>query len=236
MYEYFIYVYIFFSFMRWDKGVMCVHAQSCLTLWFSRQEYRSGLPFLPLQGLFTTQGSNLQLLQLLHWQVYSLPLSHREALKVSYSIWMNFSKRVLMFAQLCLSLCNPMDCIPPGFSIHGIFQARILEWVAISYSGASSNQGIEPVSLDRWILYHCITWEAYIYIYIYIYHIYDIYIHTTHTQLIYIYIYLQIPICLVWKIAYYRYSCILLFKFVFSVCPGKKSVHINWSLFFFIAA
>ena len=40
--------------------------------------------------------------------------------------------------QLCLTLCNPMDCNPPGFSVHGIFQARILEWVAISFSRGSS--------------------------------------------------------------------------------------------------
>ena len=32
-------------------------------------------------------------------------------------------------------LCNPMDCSPPGSSVHGIFQARVLEWVAISFSG-----------------------------------------------------------------------------------------------------
>ena len=41
-------------------------------------------------------------------------------------------------AQLCPTLCDPMDCSPPGFSIHGIFQARILEWVAISFSRGSS--------------------------------------------------------------------------------------------------
>ena len=35
-------------------------------------------------------------------------------------------------AQSCLTLCNPMDCGPPGSSIHGILQARILGWVAIS--------------------------------------------------------------------------------------------------------
>ena len=40
--------------------------------------------------------------------------------------------------QLCLTLCNPMDCSPPGSSIHGILQARILEWVAIPFSRASS--------------------------------------------------------------------------------------------------
>ena len=41
-------------------------------------------------------------------------------------------------AQLCLTLCNPLDCSLPGSSFHGIFQARILEWVAISFSRGSS--------------------------------------------------------------------------------------------------
>ena len=36
-------------------------------------------------------------------------------------------------AQSCSTLCDPMDYTPPGSSVHGIFQARILEWVAISY-------------------------------------------------------------------------------------------------------
>ena len=37
-------------------------------------------------------------------------------------------------AQLCLTLCDPMDCSPPDSSVHGILQARILEWVAIPFS------------------------------------------------------------------------------------------------------
>ena len=37
-------------------------------------------------------------------------------------------------AQLCLALSDPMDCNPPGSSIHGIFQARVLEWGAIAFS------------------------------------------------------------------------------------------------------
>ena len=41
-------------------------------------------------------------------------------------------------ALLCPTLCNPMDCSLPGSSIHGILQARILEWAAISFSRASS--------------------------------------------------------------------------------------------------
>ena len=41
-------------------------------------------------------------------------------------------------AQSCLTLCDPMDHSPPGSSVHGILQARILEWVAASFSRASS--------------------------------------------------------------------------------------------------
>ena len=37
-------------------------------------------------------------------------------------------------AQLCPTLSSPMDCSPPGSSIHGIFQARVLEWVAMAFS------------------------------------------------------------------------------------------------------
>ena len=40
--------------------------------------------------------------------------------------------------QSCPTLCDPMDCSPPGSSVHGILQARILEWVAISFSRGSS--------------------------------------------------------------------------------------------------
>ena len=63
-------------------------------------------------------------------------------------------------AQSCLTLCNPMDCSPPGSSARGIFQARILGWVAISSSRGSSQPRdgtrISWVSCTgRRILYHC---------------------------------------------------------------------------------
>ena len=44
----------------------------------------------------------------------------------------------VLVAQSCPTLCDPMDCSPPGSSVHEIFQARILEWVAISFSRGSS--------------------------------------------------------------------------------------------------
>ena len=40
----------------------------------------------------------------------------------------------MLVTQLCLTLCDHMDCSPPGSSVHGILQARILEWVAIAFS------------------------------------------------------------------------------------------------------
>ena len=50
--------------------------------------------------------------------------------------------KAILGSGMCASsrarLCNPMDCSPPGFSVHGIFQAKILEWVAISSSRGSS--------------------------------------------------------------------------------------------------
>ena len=41
-------------------------------------------------------------------------------------------------AQSCLTLCDPMDCTLTGSSVHGIFQAIVLEWIAISFSRGSS--------------------------------------------------------------------------------------------------
>ena len=48
------------------------------------------------------------------------------------------SERKVLVAQSCLTLCNPMECSLPGSSVHGILQARILEWVAIPFSRGSS--------------------------------------------------------------------------------------------------
>ena len=44
----------------------------------------------------------------------------------------------VLVAQLCPTLCDPTDCSPPGFSVHGILQARILEWIAIPFSRRTS--------------------------------------------------------------------------------------------------
>ena len=66
------------------------------------------------------------------------------------------------FAESCPTLCDPMDCSPPGSSVHGILQARILEWVAISFSMGSSwlRDQIQVSCIGRQMLYYWATWEA----------------------------------------------------------------------------
>ena len=53
-------------------------------------------------------------------------------------LWISIALKWSEVAQSCPTLCNPVDCSPPGSSIHGILQARILEWVAIAFSRGSS--------------------------------------------------------------------------------------------------
>ena len=67
--------------------------------------------------------------------------------------------------QSCPTLCDLMDCSPPGSSVHGILQAGILGWVAISSSrGSSWPRDLTHISciscIGRRILYHYTTWEA----------------------------------------------------------------------------
>ena len=54
----------------------------------------------------------------------------------SYNIWsfVTAAATAAKLLQLCLTLCDPMDCSLPGSSVHGIFQARVLEWGAIAFS------------------------------------------------------------------------------------------------------
>ena len=67
--------------------------------------------------------------------------------------------------QSCPTVCDPVDCSPPGSSVHGILQARIPLWVAISFSRGSSGPWdqtqVSYVScIGRWIVYQDTTWEA----------------------------------------------------------------------------
>ena len=86
-----------------------------------------------------------------------------------FLIWLfPFLGILCMLAKLLQSYptrCDPMDSSPPGSSVHGILQARILEWVATSFSMVSSqprdqNQVSCFSCIGRWVLYHWATWEV----------------------------------------------------------------------------
>ena len=72
--------------------------------------------------------------------------------------------RLRVCAQSCPTLCGPMHCSSPAFSVRGIFQARILEWVTISHSRASSRSRdrtlVSSIWIGRCVLNHWTTWEV----------------------------------------------------------------------------
>ena len=74
-------------------------------------------------------------------------------------VYMCMYAYMCVHAQLCPTLCDPMDCSLPRSSVHGIFQAQILEWVAISFSRGSSRPPRDWTCfsciscIGRWILY-----------------------------------------------------------------------------------
>ena len=90
-----------------------------------------------------------------------LKLFHLFSDKVDFAVMCEYLpskwKVKVLVAQSCPSLFNPMDCSPPGSSVHGILQARILEWVAIPFSkGSSWPRGRTLVShiSDRFFITH----------------------------------------------------------------------------------
>ena len=73
--------------------------------------------------------------------------------KIPY-LWKSSACMHAKSLQLCLTLCDPMDCSLPGFSVYGILQARIMEWVAISFSRGSSRPR------DHTLLINYILWKS----------------------------------------------------------------------------
>ena len=139
-------------------------AQSCLLLCdprcysppgssvhgFSRQEYWSGLPF-PTPGDLPHPG--IRPASLVSPALAGRFLSLAPPGK-------SLSRKVeVLVAQLCPTLCDSMDYSPPGSSVPGIFQARILEWVAVPFCRESSQPRdqtqVSCISyIGRWVLYH----------------------------------------------------------------------------------
>ena len=76
------------------------------------------------------------------WERHNLPSRRSNGLPWVHQGWIHFGptfrwKWRVFVAQLYPTLCDPMDCSPPGSSVHGIPQARVLEWVAIPFSKGS---------------------------------------------------------------------------------------------------
>ena len=114
---------------------------------FSRQAYCNGLPFPSsgdLPGPGTEPGS---LMSTCIKKVHSLPcICMAESLRCPpetiTTLLINCGGSLV--AQSCPTLCDPLDCSPPGSSVHGILQASILEGVAISFSRESSSPKDPP--------------------------------------------------------------------------------------------
>ena len=87
----------------------------------------------------------------LSWEEKSRPTKIKWRVKV---IQLVGGAVLCLVTQSYLTLCDPMDCSLPGSSIHGISQARILEWVAISSSRGSSQKSNPGLPHCRWLLYH----------------------------------------------------------------------------------
>ena len=93
------------------------------------------------------------------WPLQSIKQSSLCYIVVSYQVSVLY---ICLVAQLRPTLCDPMDCSPPCSYVRAILQARILQWVVISFSRESSRprDQICISCIGRWILYHCATWEA----------------------------------------------------------------------------
>ena len=109
-----------------------------------------GLWFLSLNHILFCKWSNGTLAEKAKWRKHYCQLKcwhkYEKCCSCFTTSWFHLFQHgvcvcvcVCVRAQPCLTLCDPMDCSPPGSSVHGISQARILEWVAISNSATASN-------------------------------------------------------------------------------------------------
>ena len=88
------------------------------------------------------------------FQLHSVPETEKELFVSLFTIYAWEGGFCCSVIESCPTLCNPMDCSPPGSSVHRISQARILEWVVISYSRDLPDPGTKPTYMScascRW--------------------------------------------------------------------------------------
>ena len=161
--------------------MLCLVTQLCLTLWHpmdcsppgssvhgNAPGKKTGVGFHALlQGIFLTQGSQCRSPAL---QVDSLPSEPELIVLISIRLWVESD--TVRHSVMSNSLW-PMDCSLPGSSVHGILQARLLEWVAMSFSGDLPDPGIElmsptlqadslPSEGKVWVTWEQIKWNIYL--------------------------------------------------------------------------
>ena len=114
-----------FSCIRLLATLWTAACQAPLSIGFSRQVYWSRL-------LFSSPGD------LPDPGIKPKSLMSPELAGRFFTTGATWESEKILVTQLCLTLCDPMDCSPPASSVHGILQARILEWVASPFSRGSS--------------------------------------------------------------------------------------------------
>ena len=99
---------------------------------------------------------------LAHYLFCTVVLKELGSYQVANPLLYCYTRVCCLVAQSRLTLFDPVDCSPPDSSVHGISQARILEWVAISFSRGSSQPRCQThiSCVGRWVLYHWAIREA----------------------------------------------------------------------------
>ena len=130
-----------FSHVQLFVTLWTVACQAPLSTGFSRQEYWSGLPCppprdFPVPGFEPTSLMSPALAS--RFFITSATWEAPELLMDNQSYDCGKSVQFSSVFHLCPTLCDPVDCSPPGSSVLGILQARILEWAAMPFSRGSS--------------------------------------------------------------------------------------------------
>ena len=159
---------------------------------------------------------------------------HQTKMLFNYSLYSphcTLHTSVCLVTQLCPTLCDPMDCSPPGSSVHGIFQARILEWVAISFSRESSWPRdwtwISCVACRLFTIW--VTMEVCTFYLFYIWkfvplNLSHLFFFSLHCPLLW-----QPPVC-----SLYQWVCCYLVMFVHPFCFLDSTYKWNHTVFFFL--
>ena len=151
-YEWHVHYVLIFQFLLFFKDrISYMYSLYCSVIWMCcvKTAQWVGLGSVKTLNLITTQRLRKGKSHVQKSQSYSILVKRTldwEAKNLNFhsSSISYFYICCCLVAQLCLSLCNPLDYSSPGSSVHGILQARILEWVAISFSRDLPHPGIEP--------------------------------------------------------------------------------------------